>query len=76
MAVWWLQSQAHAAGSRVRILGRVIFCLSCCHEVGDLKAVGEGEGIKQCADGIGWNCENEENISPGGDKDYALLIAE
>ena len=38
--------------------------------------MGEGEGIKQCADGIGWNCENEENISPGGDKDYALLIAE
>ena len=38
--------------------------------------MGEGEGIKQCANGLGWNCENEENVRPEGNKVYALLNAE
>ena len=76
MEVWWLQTQAPAAGSRIRIPERVIFCLSCCHKIGDLEVMGEGEGIKQCANGLGWNCENEENVRPEGNKVYALLNAE
>ena len=38
--------------------------------------MGEGEGMKQCANCIGWNCENEGNIRPEGGKDYALLNIE
>ena len=41
-----LQSQAPAAESRVRIPEGVIFCLSCCHEIGDSKVMGEGESMK------------------------------
>ena len=29
---------------------------------------GEVEGMKQCADGIGWTCENEGNVRPEGEK--------
>ena len=30
--------------------------------------MGEGEGMKQCADGVDWNCENEDNVRPEGEK--------
>ena len=38
---------------QVQITEKFIFCLSCCHEIGDSKATVEEEGIKLCADGVG-----------------------
>ena len=39
--------------------------------------MGEGEGMKQCADGVSWNCENEGvTLGQRGRKDYVLLNAE
>ena len=32
--------------------------------------------MKLCADNVGWNCENEGNVRPLGEKDYALLNVE
>ena len=46
----------------------MLFCLPCCHKIYDLKAIGEGEGMKQCADGIGLNCDNKGNVRPEGEK--------
>ena len=34
---------------------------------------GEGESIKFCGDGIGWNRENEGNVRTLGKKYYAFL---
>ena len=30
--------------------------------------MGEGEGMKECADGVAWNCENEGDIRSEGEK--------
>ena len=32
--------------------------------------------MKLCADSVGWNCENEGNVRPLGEKEYSLLNAE
>ena len=68
LGAWWLQIQAPAVEDQVQIPEGAMFCLSCCHEIDDSKGMREGEGIKLCADGVGWNCENEGNVRPLGEK--------
>ena len=70
LAAWWLQSQAPAAESRVPIPEGVIFCLSCCHEIGDLKAMGEGEMVS-----VG-TVRIRGTLGQRGKKDNTLLNAE
>ena len=50
--------------------------VSSCHKIGDSKVLKEGEGMKLCAKGIGWNCDNEGSVRPLGEKDYSVLNAE
>ena len=69
-----MQSRAPVAEGRVRIPEELISCLSCSHEIGDLKATVEGEGIKLCVDGVGWEYENDGNNRPLGEKDYADYV--
>ena len=39
--------------------------------------MGEGEGLKLCADGEGWSCENEGNVESFGErKDYVHFNVE
>ena len=70
LAAWWLQSQAPAAESRVPIPEGVIFCLSCCHEIGILKAMGEGEMVS-----VG-TVRMRGTLGQRGKKDNTLLNAE
>lgn len=61
---------------RVQIRDKVLFYLPCYDETGDSKVTGEGESIKLCADGVGWNWENKGTLDLWGKKDYALLKAD
>ena len=46
----------------VQILDEGLFYLSCCHKIGNSKAMREGESITLCASGIAWNWDNEGNV--------------
>ena len=60
----WLERLFPVAKDPVRIPEGTTFCLFCCHNPANSKAMGEEKDMKLCADGVDWNCENKVNVRP------------